>query len=232
MTTFQESILTGVIGGIISGLFIYLIQAIVEYIKDKKNINESKKVGKRIEKYITEDFLYNYEPGNLTIEKVIQDFGQCDEKAESINDIELEDDDRKEITLFTYKFNNAIVLFSTFPNDSTIISITINSSFIKAHPVKCRLMFTDDDQYFGKAKITSEIISNMVDFKNESFTNWAYSSIKSRYFNRQIKHLFFSYIVCDVNIENENELLNKQIDQLCLSVNQNICPVIYFYDMI
>ena len=232
MTTFQESILTGVIGGIISGLFIYLIQATVEFIKNKKIINENKKVGKRIEKYITEDFLYNYEPGNLTIEKVIQDFGQCDEKVESINDIELESDDRKEITLYTYKFNNAIIIFSTFQNDSTVISITINSSFRKDHPVKCRLIFTNDDQYFGKAKITPEIISNMVDFKNESFINWKYSSIKSRYFNRQIKHLFFSYIVCDIDIENENDLLNKQIDQLCLSVDQNVCPVIYFFDMI
>ncbi len=230
MTTFQESIVTGIIGGIVSGLLIYIIQIILEYIKEKKISAENKKVGKSVEKYITEDFLYNYEPGKLTIEKVIQDFGQSDEKTLSIDDLEIEN--QKKVVLYKYNFNNAIVIFSTFKDESTITSITINSSFIKSHPVKFRFSFSDTDEYFGKALISQEIISNKINLTTEKYVNWVYSALQTKCFHREIKHLYFSYIVCDNDIEIENDMLNKKIDQICISTIQNVCPVINFYEMI
>jgi hypothetical protein len=232
MTNFQESLVTGIAGGIIAGLGVYFIQFLVERRKQKKLNSENKKVGSGNDKYIDEDFLNNYIPGSVSIEKILQDFGQPNEKYEQPATIKWDNNKDVELSIYQYKFVNAIILFSTFKNETTIISITVNSNFSKTHPVKCRFTFADDDVYFGKAKVNHEILQNKTHFEKETYINWTYSAIQAKFFYREIKHLTFTYIVCDFGIENDVDMLNKTIDQLCVSANADVYPVIYFYDMI
>jgi len=229
---FNESLIVGIISCVVAGLILYALQIVVQNIKDKKAQSEKNKVGKTVEKYIDEDFLYNYEPGNIIIEKIIEDFGQPQNKYDDTNDFFKEDSETLyQLTIYKYNFTNAIVLFSTLKNESSIISVTINGATIKSHLVKCRFSFAEEDQYFGEAKITNEVLENKTGFWSHSFINWAFAVIQARYFYPKIKHLNFTYIVCDSNID-ENEILGKSVDQLCVSAISSVCPFIYFYDMI
>lgn len=227
-----ETFIISVISAFLVGLVLFFIQVQFQKKSEQKAKLGKNKLGKIEEKYIDKDFLYNYEPGKLSIEKVIEDFGQPNEKVESFDDFELDEKERRDLILYTYKFTNAVIIFSTYKNESSVISITVNADYLKKHPVKCRFSFAEDDEYFGKAKITQEIIKEKVNFKREMFINWAYSAIQSRYFYRELKHLTFTYVVCNSDMETENDMLDRQIDQLCISVVQNVCPIIYFYDMI
>lgn len=226
----METLITGTIGGIVAGLVILLIQFLVERQKEKVKTNEEKRLGKRTDKYIDEDFVYNYLPGFLSIEKVIADFGQPSKIYEDTVIIKWDDDKTRDLTIYHYDFINAVILFSTFKNESTVISVTTNSSFSKSHPVKLGFAFADKDVYFGEAKINEEILSNKTKFEKEMFRNWGYAAIQAKFFYREIKGLTFTYIVCDF-IESEKEIMNKNIDQLCISVDEDVYPIIYFYDM-
>ncbi len=220
MNNFIENIISGIIGGVV----VYLIQIFKENRKEKKIKFENDKVGKRDSKFIDENFLYNYQPGSLSIEKVIQDFGQPIEKYEYPVDFE----NNINVTIYKYKFVNAVILFSTSKNESSVISITLNSSSSKLHPVILPYTFDESDKYFGDARITREIIENERRFEKESYTNWMYAAIQSKYFNREIKYLTFTYVVCSTDVESIADMENKIIDQLCISANMDIYPIINF----
>lgn len=231
MSNITETLITGTIGGIVAGLVVYLIQFIVARQNEKRTNRENKKVGKRIDKYIDENFINNYLPRNLSIDKILEDFGQPNQKIDDSVIIKWDNYRTQDLTIYHYKLTNSVILFSTFKNESTVISVTINSNFSKSHPVKLSFGFAEDDVYFGKAKVNNEIIQNKINFETHSFVNWAYAAIQAKFFYREIKELTFTYIVCDI-VESENEILNKTIDQLCISANEDVYPIIYFYDMI
>jgi hypothetical protein len=224
MNNFTENIISGVIGGLV----VYFFQVIREIIKEKKQKIESNKVGNQVSKYLDEKFLLNYEPGGLSIEKIIQDFGEPTEKYKYPYD----SDDNEYLVIYKYKFVNAVVLFSTIENNSSIVSITVNSSKNKKHPVLCPYTFDEKEKHFGNARITSEIIENERCFEKESYTNWAYSAIQAKFFQREIKHFTFTYFVCDIGIENIDEMKGKVIDQICISTVMEVFPIINFYEMV
>lgn len=224
MNNLFENIISGVIGGIV----VYSIQLISENKKEKKRNLENNKVGKKDTKYIDPNFLYNYQPGSLAIEKVIQDFGQPKNKYEYPVDFEND----ISVLIYEYKFVNAVVLFSTEIDRSSVISITLSATKNDLHPVVCPYTFDEQEKYFGDAKITSEIIDNERSFESESYINWVYSALKAKYFNREIKYFTFTYIVCLPNIEKTEDMKDKIIDQICISTNMDIAPVINFYDMV
>jgi hypothetical protein len=226
MSDFLQNLLSGIIGG----TFVYIIQMFRESVKEKKTHRENNKLGKSNEKYIAEEFLNIYCPGNISIQKIIQDFGQPIHKYQSPI-FNKNGEHINEVMIYEYKFTNAVILFSTFINQSSIISLTINSTFDK-HPIKFPFTFKKKDQYLGKAKVNKYMLENKIHFENRVYTNWVYSALQSKYFNRQIKYLTFTYIACYPNVNNENDMLKKLIDQLCISTDENVYPVINFYEMI
>lgn len=231
MTNLQENIIIGIVSGIVAGLVVYFIQFIITRRVEKKEKKEKKKVGEKTDKYIDEDFIYNYLPQNIEIDKILEDFGQPIKKTEDSVTIKWDNAKIQEITIYQYKFINATILFSTFKNESTIISVTINSIYNKSHPIKFSFGFAGKDVYFGQAKINDEILNNKIDFEKQSYTNWAYAAIRAKFFYREIKELTFTYVVCDI-MDSEEEMKDKIIDQLCISGNEDVYPIIYFYDMI
>ena len=110
-----------IVSGVIGGLFVLLIQYLVEHLKNKKNSKNSLIVGNQELKIIDKKFLYTYEPHKISIEKVIEDFGQPIKKYnDEFDDFKLE--------LYQYNFQNAKVLFSKSNESSEIISITLFST--------------------------------------------------------------------------------------------------------
>lgn len=230
MSNTLEVIVTSTIAGIVAGLVVLAVQALSGRIKENKEKNEKKRVGKRTDKFIDQEFLNNYMPGFLSIEKVVSDFGQPYKVIDSCVIIKWDNNRKRDLTIYQYDFTNAIIQFSTFRNESTVISITVNSNLSRSHPVKFCFAFAGEDVNFGEAKINDEILNNKVNFESQMYRNWGYSAIQAKYFYREIKDLTFTYIVCDI-FETENEMLGKTIDQLCISANEDVYPVIYFYDM-
>lgn len=231
MSAFNETIITGIITTVIGGLIVYLVQIGRENRKEKKQHRQKNKVGKTNSKFIDEDFLVNYHPVALSLQKVLEDFGQPDQKYEQpVFNKDFESIDT--VLIHQYKLLNAVILFSTFRDDQSIISITLNAVSDKKHPVKCPYTFDEGLRNFGNAKITGEIIANKTHFEHHGFINWVYAAIQSKYFNREIKHLFFTYIVCLPGIDTPENMEGQIIDQLCISSNENVYPIINFYDMI
>jgi hypothetical protein len=211
-----------IVSGVIGGLFVLLIQYLVEHLKYKKNSKNSLIVGNQGLKIIDKNFLYTYEPHKISIEKVIEDFGQPIKKYnDEFDDFKLE--------LYQYNFQNAKVLFSKSNESSEIISITLFSTNDKKNPVLCRISFEDDDIEFGKAKINDTIIKESIDLENSMTQLGNVCIIKSKYFYRQIKHLTFSYEIGG-NYESLEDTKDEIINQVCVSQMQNVNPMFTFYD--
>lgn len=231
MSNFQETIITGIISGIIAGGVIYLIQFLVEKCKKKNEIREKEVFGKNKNRFLAKDFLHNYVPGELTVYKVIEDFGQPLNKGTDY----LEKDyleEKFKYHYYRYKFSNAVVIFTTDSEDINIISISLVFNGDKKNPINCRLPYSDDEKIFGEAVITQNIIENIEEFDSEMYASWMYSAITSRFVEyRPIKYLHFTYFVYN-KIKNENEMLNELIDGICISTIQDIKPIIHFDDFI
>lgn len=230
----MNNIVENIISGIIGGLILYFIQLLVEKRKDKKNkqkeLNEAaekKRIGKKGDKFLDQNLLDNYLPG-LPLDKILQDFGQPDEKFEDIIDIEQGFTESNVMFIYQYKFSNGVIAFSVLPNKNSVESITLYPNTDDKYKIYCPYNFSDTKEIFGKARINREIISNKIKFETNSYINWRYSIIVSKYFYREIKHFTFSYIVFDC-IDDFQDMENKKIDQLCISLNENILPVINFY---
>ncbi len=213
--------------GIVGSLVFILISIITLFSSRNNNI-----LGQSTEKVIHEDFLYNYVPGEITINKIIEDLGQPISKIK--DSIEQEWNKNKKFKFFVYKFkfSNAVVLFTTKIKDDNIISISLISKLDKKNPVKCRFSFAEDDKYFGEALITENIIENTDNFTNQNYASWMYSAITSRYADfRPIKYLDFTYFIYN-HYENKNEMLDKNIDGICISTMSDVKPILHFDDYI
>ncbi|AZI40471.1 hypothetical protein [Epilithonimonas vandammei] len=231
MTNFQETIITGIISGIIAGGVIYLLQFLVDKWNKKKENRNREVFGENKNRFLAKDFLYNYVPGELTIYKVIEDFGQPFNKGtEYLEKDYLEE--KYKYHFYRYKFSNAVVIFTTDSEDTNIISISLVFKGDKNNPINCRLSYSEDEKKFGDAVITQNIIDNCEDFECKMYASWMYSSITSRFVEyRPIKYLHFTYFIYN-NFEKEVNMLNETIDGICISTIQDIKPIIHFDDFL
>ena len=212
--------------------FIALISSAVSYLTKDEKTKEVSKIGNRADKILHEDFLYNYIPGELTIGKVIQDLGQPLVKIEDFVEREYVHEKEFKFWVYKYKFSNAVVLFTTEINDENIISISLISKLDKENPIKCRYSFSEDDKIFGEAYITKNIIENSNDFKSQTYASWMYSLITSRYVDfRPIKYLDFTYFVYN-QFDSISEMENQEIDGICISIMNDVKPIIHYDDYI
>jgi hypothetical protein len=229
MTNFEEAIFSGIISGIIAGAVIYLMQYLVDKWNKNKEVRSKELLGESKNRYLAKDFLYNYVPGELTIYKVIEDFGQPLSKG--IDYLEKDYlDEKYKYHFYRYKFSNASVIFTTDTDDINIVSISLVFKGDKKNPINCRLSYSEDEKNFGEAVITQNIIDNSEEFDAQMYASWMYSAITARYVEyRPIKYLHFTYFAYN-NFENQNEMLNQTIDGICISTIGDIKPIIHFDD--
>ena len=128
--------------------------AITDWIKNKlsKNKKEDKAEVVDTEPVIEPEFVYRYEPGRISIEKIIQIFGAADKKTED------SDTEGDTIILYKYFFSNAKVLLSTYPKKSDIISVTVFSKELDENPVYCRMSEAEDYIPLGQAVINDSLL--------------------------------------------------------------------------
>ncbi len=218
MTETVKNIIIGAIGGLI----VLVIQLFIDYFKNRKNNKENLIVGNSNLKILNRDFLYDYEPGKVSIEKIIQDFGQP-------NRIQDDFEDEKKLKQFFYIFRNAKVLITTYHKESEVISITLFSTKDLKNPVLCRLSYEDDYEIMGKAKLTDSILRDSINIENHESIHEQTTVIKSKYIFKQIKHLTFSYSI-DGHFEKIVDAKGQLIQQVCVSQVQTITPMINFFD--
>lgn len=214
--------LKNIVIGAIGGLIVLLIQLAIEYFKKGKQTKEDLIVGNPNLKILNRNFLYDYEPGKVSIEKIIQDFGQP-------NRIQNDFENKKKLKVFFYIFKNAKVLITTYDNESEVISITLFSTRDIKNPVLCRLSYEDDDEIMGNAKLTDSILRNSIDIKNQESIHEQTTVVKSKYFYKQIKHLTFSYSI-DGHFEKLVDAKGQLIQQVCVSQVESVAPMIPFFD--
>lgn len=218
------TLIVGIIGTVIGGLIVLFFQKRDEKVKEEKNKLAQNMVGKTSLKIIDRDFLYNYEPSKVSIEKILDDFGQPFKKSKD------ESEEGKGLILYKYIFQNAKVQFSTYENDSDILSITIFSEEDKKNPITCRRSFDEDEEIFGHAKITDIIIQESTSFENFSSPRDAFAIIKAQYFGYPtIKYYTFCYQI-DGNYETINDTKGQVIKQVCITQLDSICPTFSIWD--
>lgn len=224
------TLIKGTIIAVVSGLVLLFFKNIISKRKEKKRITEQKRLGKKKDTYIDKSFIFNYLPEFLSIEKVIEDFGQPNKKFKDSVELSFNNETRY-ITIYHYEFINAVVQFSTFENESSVLSVTTSSTLNKSYPIKAGSVYDNNkDLYFGEAKVNEEILKNKIKFESHLFTNWGYTAVQAMFHYKKIKGLTFTYIVHDL-ADSAEIMQNKKIDQLCISVDMDIYPVIYYYDI-
>jgi hypothetical protein len=211
-----------IISGFIGGLLVLIIQFLVDLIKKRKKEDNDRKVGNQKLKIIDYNFIYTYEPHKISIEKIVDDFGQP---------LKVYDDqiDNCKLKLYQYNFQNAKVLFSKMSESSEIISITLFSTNDRKNPILCRMSFENEDTEMGKAKINQAIIKDNIRLENSNNGLNRVCIIKAKYFFRQIKHLTFAYQI-DGNYEDIKQSKNNIINQVCVTQIESITPFFSFYD--
>ena len=192
----------------------------------KKNIDEI--VERPKQKTLHRDFLYDYIPSEVGIAKIIEDFGQPQKKTiESVDD-EYSDSGEIIFNIYEYKFSNAVVLFSTDTELENVIAITLLPFDVINQPLKCRYSFSENEEDFTEAEFKKSILDNQDSFENNSYNNWSYSAITSRYADyRPIKHLYFTYINYNFH-EEADDLYLEKIESMCVSTSSKIHPIIHF----
>lgn len=231
MNELLSGIVSGFISGITTGLILYRVQRHNEKKEKKLEQLEANRLGHKTQKYIDRDFLTTYQPGDISIEKIISDLGPPLDKFEDNTDNNI--NQLYEFTVYKYKFKNAIVLFTTLKGESSIISVTVSHTSLQ-HPIVCPMSPAEDKvDYIGNALVTQEIIDNSYTNWSEMFRNWSYSAIQAKFFYNHLKHLTFTYVIYD-HLDNSDKsmFLNKQIEQVCVSSLDCINPINNYYEYV
>jgi len=182
----------GIVSAIVGGLLVYFFQYFLEKFKNNKKEKEAKRLGGKTQLFLDKDFLFNYEPGKISLDKIFEELGKpLDEYSESTDSNKIEEDVKYDYNVYKYKFKNAIILFTTLLNEKNIISVTLRSIDSK-YPINCPLSPASNNYVLGKAKIDSEITDNAIASWSETFRDWGYSALQSRYFYRHVKYLTFT----------------------------------------
>ncbi|WP_353148562.1 hypothetical protein [Chryseobacterium sp.] len=196
-----QNILCGVIGGIL----VLVIQNWIDKKKKEKERIESSIVGMKHLKILSQDFLYQNEPGKITIEKLIEDFGQPQMKYYN-----------NEYNNSTFEFKNAKLEVISNKENGSIIALTVFSKLDSKYPVNCRLSFDQEDEILGKAKISDSIIENEFHFESYRTNFGAQTLIGCSNAFRPSKYLKYYY---QISGEFDNIAMTKgeTIVQVCVS---------------
>lgn len=216
---FENSFTQNFISAIIGGLVVYYIQR-----KNELRVKQSEKVqnsiaGKKDLMILDQDFLYKYEPGKITIEKMLEEIGKPIRKQKQ----------NKDIISYIFDFKNAKV--DIWANDNSIYSITVFSKLDNKFPINCRLSFEDEneDTILGKAKITEVIIRDSLHYETV-ITQLGYETVIGTFNTyRQTKHLKYFYQIDD-KYDSINETKGKIIKQVCVTQLEEIHPFFDFHD--
>ncbi|KOP36542.1 hypothetical protein DBB36_03785 [Flavobacterium sp. WLB] len=216
---FENSFFQNVLSGTIGGFVVYLVQKLSDKsAKSKENISNSI-VGKKELKILSEDFLYQYEPHKITVEKIIEEFGK------PIKIFKAENNCKSNV----FEFRNAKVEIFEDLEYNSITSITVFSKLDKKFPVKCRVSFEDDERILGNAKISDVIIKDCFFFESYN-TPLGYETIigcLNAY--RQTKHLKYFYQI-DGQFKSVEETKGEIIKQVCVTQLESIHPFFSYYD--
>ena len=170
-------------------------------------------------KILAPDFLYQYEPHSVTIEKLIEEFGQVVKKSELT----------KGIPIYFFEFQNAKLAISVDSESNNIISITAFSKLDNKHPLNCRLSFEEDDSILGKAYISDVIIKDHFYFQPH-FSQLGFETVIGC-FNayRQTKHLKYYYQI-EGKFDSVQETKGEIIKQVCVTQITDSYFFFSFYD--
>lgn len=214
----ENSFFQSVVSGVAGGLIVYFIQKKND--KKEKEIEKLRNsiVGKKDLKILDRDFLYKYEPGNITIDKIIEDFGKPARVSK-----------HQEYKSNVFEFKNAKVDIVESIVDSSILSITVYSKLDDEFPVNCRLSFEEEDEILGKAKISEVIIRDSLFFESY-YTQLGYETIIGT-FNayRQTKHLKYFYQI-DGKFASIEDSKDTVIKQVCVTQLEKCHPFFNFRD--
>ncbi len=218
----MNEILINIGCGVSGGLVVLAIQETIAYYKKKKVERQNLMVGNPKLKILDSDFLFKYQPGKISIEKLIEEFGKPSRMGSS-------SDSDNEFESYFYFLENAKLILTTLKKQSSIISITVFSTRNDRFPVICRQSFEDDEEIFGKAKLTDSILRDSISIENHESIHEQTTVIKSRFFYRQIKHLHFAYSI-DGHFEKVTDAKGQLIQQVCISESEGVCPMFSFFD--
>lgn len=215
----ENSFFQNVVSGIIGGLVVYLIQSFSDKKKKSKESIEKSIVGKKELKILNKDFLYEYEPHKITVEKITEEFGK------PIKIFKAENNCRSNI----FEFKNAKVEIFESVEDSSILSITVFSKLDKNYPITCRVSFEEDEEILGNAIISDVIIKDSFFFDTYETPLGFETIIGCSNAYRQTKHLKYFYQI-EGEFKNLGDTKGKIIKQVCVTQVDDIHPFFSFYD--
>lgn len=211
---FFQNIFSGVIGGLIVLVFQKLSDK-----RDRQNeIIKKSIVGKKELKILSNDFLYQYEPGKIAIQRLIEEFGEPQRKYQS-----------KQFENFIFEFQNAKLEVINSTDNNSVVALTVFSKLDNQYPINCRLSFEEDDQVLGKAKISDVIIENHFFFESYDTQLGFETVIGTKNAYRQTKHLSYFYLIGG-NYEKIQDAKNAIISQVCVTEIEDVYSFFSFYD--
>ena len=216
---FEHSFFQNVVSGIVGGIVVYQIQKKADRIaKSQESINNAI-VGKKQLKILSKDFLHEYEPDKITVEKIIEEFGK------PIKVFKAENNCRSSI----FEFQNAKVEIFENLDYNSITAITVFSELDNKHPINCRLSFEEDTTILGEAIISDVIIKDCFFFETYN-TPLGYETIIGCSNNyRQTKHLKYFYQI-DGDFKSLQKTKGEIIKQVCVTQLEDIHPFFSYYD--
>ncbi|WP_343566613.1 hypothetical protein [Sphingobacterium sp.] len=218
LNIFDNPYFQNISSGIIGGLIVLAFQQFSDRRTKNRERIEHSIVGKKSLKILSQDFLYQYEPGKITIAKLMEDFGQPQRKYFD-----------NEHNNYIFEFRNAKLEVISRPKDESVIALTIFSRLDEKYPINCRLSFEEEDQILGEAKISDSIISNSVHFESYH-TNLGYETIIGCYNSyRQTKHLRYYYQISG-KFDTIEQAKNEVIVQVCVTEESDIYSFFSYYD--
>lgn len=214
----QNPYFQNIFSGAIGGLIVWLVQNRSDRKRKNKEDLEKSIVGKKSLKILSQDFLYQYEPGKITVEKLIEDFGQPQRKSKY----------EEHENLF-FEFQNAKLEVINNTEYNSVTALTVFSKLDIKYPINCRLSFEEEDQILGEAKISDIIIDNHIYFESYP-TQLGYETIIGTINAfRQTKHLNYFYMIGG-KFDNVEDTKNEIINQVCVTNNRDIYSFFNFYD--
>lgn len=203
---FENSFFQNVLSGTVGGLIVFLLQRFSDKkIKSQELINNTL-VGNKNLKILSNDFLYQYEPNKITVDKIIEEFGK------PIKVFFGKDNYKTNI----FEFQNAKVEIFEDLDSSSIISITVYSKLVKKFPINCRVSFEDDEKILGEAKISNVIIKDCFFFESYNSPLGYETIIGCSNSYRQTKYLKYFYQI-DGEFKSVEETKGEIIKQVCVT---------------
>lgn len=213
-----NSYFQNIVSGAIGGLIVLGIQKYSDKRSKEKERIKNSIVGRKDLKILSQDFLYQYEPGKITIEKLIEDFGQAQTKSQNNN-----------FDHYIFEFQNAKLEVINSKSSNSVVALTVYSKLDNKYPINCRLSFEEEDQILGKAKISDSILNNHFYFESYN-TNLGYETVigcNNAY--RQTKHLKYYYQISG-QFDKIEETKDEVIVQVCVTDIDNVFSFFSFYD--